>query len=88
MTTIALPVLCTGELKIAKSHIFESNSFFYSSKFSGYDDVCRAGNGHRVYQPKERLALNREIGKSCWLIRSSIFYRFFPNILIKISASV
>ena len=50
--------------KIAKSHIFESLSFFYSSTFSGYKDVCRAGNGRSVYQPKERLASNREIDKS------------------------
>ena len=50
--------------KIAKSHIFESVSFFYSSTFSEYKDVCHAGNGRSVYQPKERLASNREIGKS------------------------
>ena len=50
--------------KMAKSHIFGSISFFYSSTFSGYKDVCRAGNGRRVYQPEERLASNREIGKS------------------------
>ena len=49
---------------IAKSHIFESVSFFYSSIFSGYKDVRRAGTGRRVYQPKERLASNLEIGKS------------------------
>ena len=49
---------------IAKSHIFESISFFYSSKFSGYKDVCRAGNGRRVNQPKERLVSSRETGKS------------------------
>ena len=45
--------------KIAKSHIFESMPFLYSSAFSGYKDVCRASNGRRVYQQKERLALTR-----------------------------
>ena len=45
--------------KIAKSHISESISFLYSSTFSGYKDVSRAGNGRRVYQSKERLASNR-----------------------------
>ena len=50
--------------KIAKSHIFESISFFNPSIFSGYKNVCHAGNGRGVYQPKERLASNREIGKS------------------------
>ena len=50
--------------KIAKSHIFESISFFYASKFSGYKDVCRVGTGRRVYQPKKRLVSNRKIGKS------------------------
>ena len=60
----ATQILVKMYRKIEKSHIFESISFFYSSKFSGYKDVCRAGNGRRVYQPKERLASNREIGKS------------------------
>ena len=32
--------------------------------FSEYKDVCCAGNEGNVYQPKERLASNREIGKS------------------------
>ena len=44
--------------KIAKSHIFESISFLYSS-ISEFKDVCCAGNCRRVYQPKERLASNR-----------------------------
>ena len=55
----ATQILVKCNEKIAKSHIFESVSFFYSSTFSGYKDVCRAGNGRRVYQPKERLASNR-----------------------------
>ena len=60
----ATQILVKKFRKIAKSHIFESISFFYSSQFSGYKDVCRADNGRRVYQPKERLASNRVIGKS------------------------
>ena len=45
--------------KIAKSHIFESMPFLHSSAFSDYKDVCRASNGRRVYQQKERLAQDR-----------------------------
>ena len=45
--------------KIAKSHIFESMPFLHSSAFSRYKDVCRASNGRRVYQQKERLAQDR-----------------------------
>ena len=59
----ATQILVKMYRKIAKCHIFESVSFFYSSTFSGYKDVCRAGNGHRVYQSKERLASSRENGK-------------------------
>ena len=50
--------------KIAKSQIFESMPFLHSSVFSGYKDVCRASNGRRVYQEKERLAQDPLIGKS------------------------
>ena len=60
----ATQILVKMYRKIAKSHIFESVSFFYSSIFSGYKGVCRAVNGSKVYQPKERLVSNREIGKS------------------------
>ena len=60
----ATQILVKMYRKMAKSHIFESISFFYSSKFSGNKDVFRTGNDRRVYQPKERLASNREIGKS------------------------
>ena len=60
----ATQILLKMYRKIAKSHIFESISFIYSLKFSGYKDVCRAGNGRRVNQPKEGLASHREIGKS------------------------
>ena len=42
--------------KIAKSDNFESMPFLHLSAFSGYKDVCRASNGRRVYQQKERLA--------------------------------
>ena len=59
----ATQILVKMYRKIGKSHIFQSIPFFYSSKFSGYKDICRASNGRRVYQPKERLASNREIGK-------------------------
>ena len=45
--------------KTAKSHIFESMPFLHSSRFSGYKDICRASNGRRVYQQKERLAQDR-----------------------------
>ena len=45
--------------KIAKSHIVESMPFLHSSAFSDYKDVCRASNGRRVYQQKERLAQDR-----------------------------
>ena len=49
----AAQILVKMYRKIAKSHIFESASFFfYSSTFSGYKDVCRAVNGRRVYQSK------------------------------------
>ena len=34
----------------------ESMPFLHSSAFSGYKDVCRASNGCRVYEQKERLA--------------------------------
>ena len=60
----ATQILVKMYRKIAKSHNFESISFLYSSTFSGYKDVYRAGNGRRVYQPKERLASNRLIGMS------------------------
>ena len=49
---------------IAKSHIFESMPFLHLSAFSEYKDLCRASNGLRVYQQKERLAQDRLIGKS------------------------
>ena len=42
--------------KIAKSHIFESMPFLYSSTFSGYKEVCLASNSNQVYQQNERLA--------------------------------
>ena len=45
--------------KIVKSHTFERMTFPHSSAFSGYKDVCRASNGRRVYQQKERLAQDR-----------------------------
>ena len=45
--------------KVPKSHIFESMPFLHSSGFSGYKYVCRASNGRRVYQQKERLAQGR-----------------------------
>ena len=45
--------------KIAKRQIFESMPFLHSSAFSGYKGVCRASNGRRVYQQKERLAQDR-----------------------------
>ena len=41
-----------------KSH-FESMQFLHSQAFSGYKDVCRASNGRRVYQQKEKLAQDR-----------------------------
>ena len=52
-------IMVTMYRKIAKSHIFESMPFLHSIAFSGYKDVCRAGNGRRVYQQKERLAQDR-----------------------------
>ena len=38
----ATQILVKVYRKIEKSHIFESISFFYSSKFSGYKSVVRA----------------------------------------------